>query len=591
MNIDLILVFIAIGFILVSLYKNFLGTSFTFIIAVTFLGVFGVLTPEEILNGFANRHIAVIIMLLLYGDVLRKTGVIELIFDRIFESVKSIRGFMARMTFLVGGFSAFLNNTPIVAVMMPYINSWCGRKNLSPSKFLMPLSFAAILGGCITLIGTSTNLVVNGLVEDQNIIPELQPLGIFTWAYVGIPMLIIGCIYLIFFGYKLLPSRRDIFEDFSVQTRKYVVQAQVKNRSHLVGKTIAEAGLRNLKGLYLVEMIRKTYKIPAVPPDVVLDKGDILVFAGDTETIAELIKSNSGLAFTEVGMMAKKKRSEILEVVVSPNSTLINKTVKESNFRAKYDAAVISVHRNGERIGGKIGSVELKAGDVLLLFAGQDFYSRATNTQDFYFISKVRGFMKVESYKTFLLLAGLFIAIMLSAFKVIPLFIGLIVLLIASIVLNVADPKEVYKNIDYNLAIIIVLALALGVAMKKSGAAELVANSFINLFKPFGKIGLLVGIYIITSVLAAYITNKAAVAIIFPIALTIAKNMGANPIPFILALNYAAAACFITPIGYQTNLMVYGPGKYNFNDFMKIGLPLTIIYMIVSISILSIVYF
>ncbi len=590
-NFELILVFIVLGFILISLYKNLLGASFTFIIGVTVLGIFGVLTPEEILKGFGNKHIAVIIMLLLYSDVLRKTGIIEIIFDKVFRNINSTKVFLTRMSFLVGSFSAFMNNTPIVAVMMPYINSWCNLKKIAPSKLLMPLSFAAILGGCATLIGTSTNLVVNGLVEDQNIIPDLEPLGIFDWGYVGLPMFIIGVLYMIFFGYKLLPSRRDIYEDFSTQTRQYVVQAQVKNKSHLAGKTIAEAGLRNLTGLYLVEIIRKSYKLPAVSPDVVLEKGDILVFAGDTKTIAELIDSNSGLSFTEVGMMAKRKRSEILEIVVSPNSSLINKTVKESDFRAKYDAAVISVYRNGERIAGKIGNVELKAGDVLLLFGGPDFNSRAANSQDFYFISQVRKFIKIEPYKTTILLTGLMAAIFLSAFNLIPLFISLILLLIASISLRVADPKSIHKSIDYNLAIIIVMALALGIAMKKSGAAELMANSFIHLFEPFGKVGLLFGIYIITAFLAAYITNKAAVAILFPIALTIAKNMQLNPIPFIFAVNYAAAATFITPIGYQTNLMVYGPGKYTFNDFFRVGMPLTVLYMVGTIIILTLVFF
>lgn len=591
MNLDLILVFVVLAFILISLYKSFLGPAFTFIIGVTFLGIFGVITPGEILRGFGNKHIAVIIMLLLYGDVLKKTGIIEMIFDRVFRNIRTVRGFLSRMTFMAGVFSGFLNNTPIVAVMMPYINSWCYRNNFSPSKFLMPLSFASILGGCVTLIGTSTNLVVNGLVEDQKIMPGLEPLSMFDWAYVGVPMLVIGSLYLIIYGYKLLPERRDIYGDFSVQTRQYVVQAQVKNKSHLIDKTIAEAGLRNLKGLYLVEIIRRNYKLPAVPPDTILEKGDILVFAGDTETIAELLDTKSGLSFIEVGMMEKKKRSEIMEVVVSPNSSLINKTVKESNFRSRFDAAIISVYRNGERLEGKIGNVELKAGDVLLLYGGPDFYSRAANSQDFYFMSKVRGFMKVETYKTILLLIGLMGAIFLSAFDVIPLFISLVVLLIASIGFKVADAKELYKNIDYNLAIIIVLALALGVAMKKSGAAELIANSFIDFFKPFGTVGLLFGIYLITTTLAAYITNKTAVAIMFPIAVTMAKNLALDPIPFILTVNYAAAACFITPIGYQTNLMVYGPGKYKFNDFLRVGLPLTILYMFGTVIILSLLYF
>lgn len=589
---DQIVVFVVLIFILFSLYKEWLGTSFTFLVGVIFLGVFNILTPKEILSGFANQHVAVIIMLLLLGDVLRKTGALEIVFDKIFNSAKSNRGFLGRMTTIVSFFSAFVNNTPIVAVMMPYIYNWCRRNNFNPSRFLIPLSYASILGGCATLIGTSTNLIVNGLVADQEIIPNFQEFQIFDFAWVGVPMIIIGTLYLIIFSPKLLPDTPDATTDYSSSPREYIVAAQVKKGSKLCGKSIKQAGLRSLKGLYLVEIIRDSQKFPAVSPDVILQAGDILNFAGDTDTVAELINSRMGLSVPEVGMLYKKrKRTEIVEIVISQNSTLINKTVKESNFRSKYDAAIISVYRNGERITGKLGNVLLKAGDVLLLYTGEDFYSRTLDSQEFYFISKVRDFVKVENYKIIIMMAGLFTAIMLSAFHVIPLFMGLIILLMASLIMNLTNPKELPKSIDYNLGLLIVLALALGVAMEKTGTAELIANSFIDLFKPFGTIGLLTGIYIITAVMAAYITNKAAVAIIFPISLTMSVNLGLPPTPFILVVAYAAAANFITPIGYQTNLMVYGPGKYSFNDFMKIGLPLTILYMIVTISVLSIIYF
>jgi len=591
MSIDLIIVFIVLAFILVSLYTELLGTSFTFIIAIITLGVFGILTPSEILSGLSNQHVAVIIMLLLIGDIIKKTGVVEVVFDRVFHGINSKRGFMGRMMVIVSVFSAFLNNTPIVAIMMPYIHNWCIKKNLSPSKFLIPLSYAAIFGGCATLIGTSTNLIVNGLVADQNIVPGLQPLKIFDFAFVGVPMVVIGILFMLFLGEKLLPSKGDVFADYSSHARQYVVQAQVRANSFLIGKTIKEANLRDLKGIYLVELVRKNVKIPAVSPDVVLEPGDILVFAGDTNRITDLLNSNSGLTLPEVGMMYKKKRTEIVEIVISQNSALVNKTVKEYNFRSKYDAAVISIHRNGERIEGKIGQVELKAGDVLLLFTGEDFYNRISNSQDFYLISKVRDFVKIENYKIIVLIGGLFVAIILSAFNVISLFMGLMLVLLASLAMRLTNPKELPRNIDYNVGIIIVLSLALGIAMKKSGAAELIANFFINLFIPLGKIGILFGIYFITTIMAAYITNKAAVAIIFPISLTMAYNLGLNPVPFILIVAYASAANFLTPIGYQTNLMVYGPGKYSFNDFFRVGLPVTIIYMVVTIFILNLIYF
>ena len=588
---DLIVVFVVILFILIALYKEIMGATFTFVIAVVTLGFFGILTPREILSGFANEQIAVILLLLLLGDIIRQTAVVEVLFDKIFKSAKSYRGFLSRMTLIIAGFSAFLNNTPLVAVMMPYVNNWCKRNDISPSKFLMPLSYAAILGGCATLIGTSTNLIVNGMVVDQKIIPGLESLNIFEFAYVGVPMIFIGFLYLLFFGEKLLPANEDLMDEFTQHTREYLVEAEIRKNSQLIGKTIEEAGLRNLKGLFLVEIIRRSFKISSVKPNVILQQDDLLIFAGDTETIADMVNSDLGLRLPSVGMLYKKKQTEIVEIVVSHNSSMIHKTVKEVRFRARFDAAVIAVHRNGERISGKIGEIVIRPGDVLLLFTGADFVSRSNHTLDFYFISKVKDFQKLEPYKLWILLGGTILTILLAALNVISLFMGLIVLVMVLLALKIANPKELHKAIDYNLALIIVMALALGTAMIKSNAAELFADVIITVFLPIGKIGLLFGIYLITTFLAAYITNVAAVAIIFPISLTMAANLNLPPIPFILVVSFAAAANFMTPIGYQTNLMVYGPGGYSFKDFFRVGFPLTVIYMIVTITILSLVYF
>ncbi len=591
LSFDLILVFVVIAFIVVSLYWGILGPSFTFVIGISFLGFVGILTPNEILSGFANEQIAVVIMLLLIGDIIRQTAVIEVIFDRIFRSAKSYRGFLSRMLIIISTFSAFLNNTPLVAVMMPYVNSWCKRNKIAPSKFLMPLSFAAILGGCATLIGTSTNLIVNGLVESQTIIPGLKPLKIFDFTAVGLPMMIVGFFYLLFFGDRLLPETDKSDEESTGQSREYIVESKVRSGSHLVGKTIEEAGFFGDRSYTLLEIVREDIKFVSFSEKFVLQNGDLLVFTGDTATIAGLIEGKSGLQLPEVGMMQRRRKTEIVEIVISQNSSLIGKSVKTINFRSKYDAAIIAVHRNGVRIQEKLSDIMLRAGDVLLLFTGENFLVRTENTMDFYFISKVRGFVKLEWYKTAVLLGGLMLSILLSAFGVIRLFMGLIIVIIASLALKITNPKDLSKSIDYNLAIIIVLSLALGTAMAKSGAADLLADSIINIFMPLGKIGILFGIFLITAILAAFITSKASAAIIFPISLTMAANLDLNPIPFVLVVAFASAANFMTPIGFQTNLMVYGPGNYTFKDFMKVGGPLTLIYMIVAVPILSLIYF
>lgn len=588
---DLILVFVVIVFILISLYWGILGPSFTFVVGVGFLGFMGILTPSEILSGFANEQIAVVILLLIIGDIIRQAALVEIIFDRIFIRAKTRRGFLSRMVILIGSFSAFLNNTPLVAVMMPYVDTWCKRKKIPPSKFLIPLSYAAILGGCATLIGTSTNLIVNGMVIEQTIIPGLKPLNIFVFAPVGFTMLVIGSLYIIIFGNRLLPKRSAPLSDNSFPNREFIVEAKIKNGSHLKGLTIAQAGFNGKKGFELIEIIRANIKVLSFSNDFILNENDYLIFSGDQVNIAEIINQNSGLLIPEVGMMSKRKRTEIVEIVISQNSSLIGKTVKTLNFRSKYDAVVIAIHRNGIKIQNKLDFITIRAGDILLLFTGDKFLALSDITTDFYFISKVKKFIKLEWYKKAALLGGLMLAILLSALHVINLFIGLVVVLLAILALKITNPKDLTKSIDYNLAIIIVLSIALGTAMVKTGAANLVAGLIINFFLPYGNISILSGIFLITCLLAAFITAKASAAIVLPISLTMALNLGLDPMPFILVVAFGSAANFMTPIGFQTNLMVSGPGGYTFNDFLRIGGPLTLIYMIVTVVILNLMYF
>ncbi|HBS87190.1 MAG: potassium transporter TrkA [Bacteroidetes bacterium GWF2_38_335] len=581
-----IFVYITLAFILLSFYLELTGPAFTFVIAVSFLGLVEVLTPSEILAGFANEQIMVIIMLLLLGDIIRRANIIEVFFNSIFKATGNLKKFTLQMMTLVAGLSMFMNNTPLVAVMMPYVHSWSKKNKISPSKLLIPLSFAAIIGGCATLIGTSTNLIVNGLVMDRGM-PSLK---LFDFFWVGFPMIIIGVLYFIFWGIKVLPDNKDIIDNFDENSREYIVEAEIRSGSHLIGKSIEQAGLRNLQGLYLVEIIRSETEIMS-SPDILLQQGDMLYFAGETESITDFIKPESGLTLPQIGSLHKKKHTHVLEVVVSHNSSLANRSVKEVNFRGKYDAAIIAIHRNGERVRGKIGEIFLKPGDVLLLLAGSDLEDRANFTQDFYFISKVKEISHPDLYKTIILIGGTVLAILLSALGFVSLFMALICLLILLIIFKVANPQDLPKSIDFNLAIIIAMSLALGIAMIKTGVAANIATVFVEVFVPLGGFGVLLGFYFITAILAAYITNKAAVAVIFPIGIATAAKMGADPMPFILIVAYAAAANFMTPIGYQTNIMVYGPGGYSFKDFFRVGTPLTFIYMLVAVTILYLIYF
>ncbi len=603
MSFSSIIVLLVLAFILTSLYFEILGPAFTFVVGVVVLGLFGVLTPKEMLAGFANEQIIVIIMLLLIGEVIRKTAVMEPLFDRLFRGTKSYKGFLIKMMVPTAGLSAFLNNTPLVAIMMPYVQSWSKRHDIPASKFLIPLSYATIIGGCATLIGTSTNLIIAGMVADQKIIPDMKPLGMFDFAWVGVPMIIVGIAYLYLFSDWLLPERKSFLADLPGHERDYIVEAEILNNSSLVGQVIGESGLLSLKGLSLMEINHPVgdwaeiagketvERIPSTSADYRLAVHDLLIFTGDTNSVSELVDTHKGLALQNVGMFMKKEPVEIAEVVVSHNSTLVSRTVKECMFRRRFDAVVLGIHRNGEKLQEKTADIKIKPGDVILLLAGPGFQSRAEDTRDFYYLKRVREIKKPGLVRSVVILGGLAAVIFLSVLGVVKLIMGLAVLLMVLLLTRIANPKEVVKSIDYDLGLIIVMALALGTAMVKTGLADRIAWGVIDSMRPFGLIGIMAGIYAITALLAAYITTKAAAALIFQIALTTSINLGLDPLPFVLLTAFASAATFITPHGYQTNLMVYGPGGYRFKDFFTIGLPLTLLYMIGAIGILYIVYF
>lgn len=581
MPFDQIVVAGVILFLIIALYRNLLGPGFTFMIGIAVLGIFGILSPKEMLHGFANEQLAVIIILLLIGEVIRRSTLLDSFFDKFFNNTHSYKKFIFKLIFPVSALSAIINNTPLVAIIMPYVLKWGKNHNIAPSKLLIPLSYAAILGGTATLIGTSTNLVVNGMVEDQQIIPGFTSLTIFDFTPVGVSMIVFGGLYLIFASYRLLPDRKDPLENVALRSREYLVEVKVGKGSDYHQKTVEEANLRNLKGLFLVEIIRNDKSISPVRPHTMIFEEDYLIFAGNTDTIADMIENNNALKPSQLGMFSRRNKTSIVEVVVSPNSGLIEKTVKQTGFRGRYDAAIIAIHRNGERLRGKIGEITLLPGDLLLLITGEDFEERM-DSKDFYILNRVRKIDKMKTSQSLLIAGGLLLSITLSSLNIFPLFKSLVVFLIVLFLTKMASPKDIHKSINYNLVMIIALSLALGTAIIKSGMASDLSNFFISVFKPYGIFSIFIGIFILTNLLASVITNIGAVAVVFPVAISLAAQLGVDPKPFALLVAYAGAASFITPIGYQTNLMVYGPGGYNFKDFMKIGLPMTIIFMLVA---------
>lgn len=570
-------------FIFISLYKEYFRPPTTFFIAIVLLSVTGILTPSQALSGFADEQIAVIILLLVLASIIKKANVIDLIFERLFRSAKTYYSFLSRMMLYVAGSSAFLNNTPIVATLIPYVTDWGKRNNVTPSKLLIPLSYAAILGGTATLIGTSTNLIVKQMMIDSG----LEGFGIFDFTYVGAPLIVIGILYLTIAAPRLLPERQDVLENFSERSREYVVETRINAGSQLIGLTIEEANLRHLKTLFLVEIIRNERRIASVSPEEILVEGDILIFAGEVDSITEIFDWELGLDFPQVENIESYNTLKVNEAVIPQNSLLIGQKVRQTNFRAVYDAAIIAIHRNGERLSQKIGEITLKPGDLLLLVTGEDFTERTKDTQNIYVISNVRDIEDINLLKVNVIGFGTLAAIASAAIGVISLFKALLILLSIIAVMRIASLTEIKNSLDFNVIFIAAFAIAISKAMQTTGTADYLANKILWGLQGLGPVAILFGVYISTNLMTEFVTNVAAASIIFPIALAIAQSIGAAHEPYLLAVAYGASASFLTPIGYQTNLMVLGPGGYKVKDFTKIGFPLATIYMLVACTLLA----
>ena len=583
---SIILLLVTIVFLLSSLYLEWFKPTVSFFIAILVFIFGGILTPAEALHGFANEQLAVIILLLIISDIFKKSSITVVLFNRLFKRTKKLKSFQLVMMSVVATFSSFFNNTPLVAMMMPYVNNWGIKNNIAPSKLLIPLSYAAILGGCVTLVGTSTNLIVNGMAVEAG----FESLSIFDFTTVGLPMLIVGMIYLLVFGDRFLPNTHKNDNNTDGNKREFFVEAQIKSDSKLIGQTVDSSGFRALEGLYLVEVIRNEVSFSPIAPNFVLNENDTLLFAGETAALSQFKDGNLGLTLPKIVNRILGQESSTNEIIVSFNSFLIGKKVKDTNFRARYDAAIVAIHRNGERLKGKIGSVELRAGDVLLVLSGSSFHTRAKDNRAFYELSHTEEPKEINISKVTAVFVGLVISVLLAAFTSVSLLLCLSCVLLLGILLKIMPLNEIRKGLDFDLIILIAFGLAFGKAMINSGASIYLADAFLLLNQYLTPSLFLMLIFLITNILAAYITNKAAVAILLPISLSIASELGLDPIPFILIVSFGAAANFITPIGYQTNLMVYGSGGYTFKDFMRIGWPLTFIYMVVSALILSALY-
>lgn len=556
-------------FLITSLIFEWFKPPITFLLVVSIVSLSGVYAPQEVLHLIANEQIAVILMLMVLGNIMRRSVLIDMMFKSVFKDDIGSRGFLSRLYLLVGGLSAFFNNTPLVAILIPHVSQWGKRNKISPSKILLPLSYASVIGGGITLIGTSANLIVDKLYQDNG----GEGFLLFDFAYFGIPLFIVGFIYVLFAG-KFLKDRVPFQQ--SLQRRDYFVETRVKSRSDIIGKSVEEAELRNLKDLYLVEIIRRDRIISPVSRDEEIMEGDLLMFAGDTEKVLDFLANHEDIELVnDTGLVESKQ--EVVEVVVPYTSSLVGKKIKDSNFRAKFDAAIIGVRRNGEKVNGKIGSLVTKRGDMFLCVTGKDFDVRVDRANELYIISKIQQINNIGVKASLVVLSSMALSMVLAGLNILSLFNSIILMLTIIAASKLVPFEEIRRSFNYNFLLVGGGALVFGSAMKDTGVAEFLANNMLNVFTGLGDVGTLVGLFLVTNLLASFMTNIAAIAIVYPIAVFITQQMGIDLYLTSMVIAFGGSKIFLTPIGYQTNLMVFGPGGYKTVDYLRYGAPLLLL--------------
>ena len=574
MTVDATITLVILCGFLAAVLSGRLAVDFALAAAMTALLVFGVLTPGEAFQGFANPAIFIIACFYIVSSAIKDSGALHWWVSRWLGRKSTVGSALPRVMVPVAAISSVISNTPVVAIFIPLLQDWARRHNLSVSKLLIPLSFASILGGTCTLIGTSTNILVVGLLQNTS---EAQSLHLFSPAFIGVPLVFLGVLYFIFIGHRFLPDRKSAGEVLE-EARKYSVTMRVEPGGPLAGMNIAEAGLRHLQHSFLSEIQSDGHVIPAVGPEEVLSDNDVLVFTGQPEAVGEL-RQFRGLVPAE-GQVHKLdvpySSRALIEAVVSPVSNLVGKTVKDSGFRTLYGGAILSISRNGERINQKVGSITIRAGDTLLLEAARGFVRRHRYSRDFLLLSRIDDITipNLEKAPMALGLMAVFVVVVVTG--MLPLVAAALVLVGALAVTRCISPEFAQRSIDTRVLLAIGASLSVGLALQKTGLADMAAHGIMALADGNPYLNLLL-LYLVTVVATELITNNAAAVLMFPLAQALSIELDVSLLPFVMTIMFAASASFLTPIGYQTNLMVQGPGGYLFSDYFKSGALLSVI--------------
>ncbi|MBN2340604.1 MAG: SLC13 family permease [Deltaproteobacteria bacterium] len=572
----------------VALMREWLSPEVALAVAFSILLAFGIINPGDAMKGFANHGVLTIAALFIVAQAVTESGGLSAGTMQFMGTSSQLIKVYIRMVLPITAISAFLNNTPVVAIFVPAIRTWAERYNVSLSKLLIPLSYASILGGMCTLIGTSTNLVVSGMMSDHGV----APIGMFEITKIGFPAAVVGILFLIFVAERLLPNREDLQHQMEGEAREYLVEMVIQKNCSLIGKSVEEGGLRGLEGLFLVRVDRDEKIYTPVSPNFVLRENDRLRFTGLVSTIVDL-KSIKGLVPVEEAELALAPRNDknelrLYEVVVATGSPLVGQGIRQAGFRYRYDAAVIAVHRSGQRIVSKIGDIVLKPGDTLMIEAPDEFAKRWYNSAHFYLVSRIGDVTRIRHEKAGLVFATIGAMILLPAFGVVPMIVSAFCAAAFLVVTNAVSVASAARSINLSILVVIACALGIGKAIENTGLAHMAAALLVGAVSVFGPVAALAAVMMLTNVFTELVTNKASAAMFFPVAIATATELGfAADSPqmraFQMSIALSAAASFATPLGYQTNLIVYGPGGYKYRDFLKVGIPMNVLVIVTGV--------
>ncbi|EKO3956867.1 SLC13 family permease [Vibrio fluvialis] len=547
--------------------------SFIFAGAAFVAFMSGMMDVNALASNFTNTSLLTLVLLILASSALEKTRLVSWVSRNISEG--NLGTVVAKLGLSTAFLSSFTNNTAVVVSLIGAIKR---NQQHAPSKLLIPLSYTAIFGGTLTLIGTSTNLIINSFVEDAG----LPSLNFFAPSLIGLAVLVGGVIILIPLSY-LLPS----YDEQGQDDLPYFLEAIVEPGSPLVGHSIAENNLRALRKLFLAEVNRDGESVPSVGPDFVLQARDRLLFCGDVESVSTLQEIQGLTLFGQHHLNGQN----FVEVVVSSSASFCNKTLKSSRFRDRFDAVVVAIRRGHERLEGGLGNITLTAGDTLVLVPGKRFDAqRRANCREFVLINDLDSSAKLDTSKSTLVLVGFAAVIGASLLGFVPIIKGLLAYLLLLFVFGIVQISELRRRFPVDIVVIVGSALSIAQLMISSGLSERMGQMFIQAFNGWGVFGALVATYLVTLVLTELITNNAAAALAFPIGYSMAVGYGVDPMPFIMAVLFGASASFISPYGYQTNLLVYSVGNYKLSDYVRVGIPISLVYSTLVLTLIPVFF-